>query len=520
MAAWLRALEGAALVGVLLFVGAVAYLPHTDAAFASGEGNAYLRLARVYEDWLVDRTTDDYEYTVHVDENMHWARMAGMERAETLRFQGPFSGLPDDRTPLELRGIVHERGFYYALLELKLLTGIEWIQIIRFLPAMWAAFTAFTVWAALRPWPGALVAAALVALIPTSARFLGPGFLVPIGFGMAWIAGGFLFTGHIGRRGGLTVLLVLLTIWAFFIHLIAGFALVLLLLCAIPFERRIQSAIALLLTAMMPVVAMIELFREGVIREIERVGSLPIDLTVFDQIGIAFLAAWAIGGAIVVMLGRTRQPPLLFASLLASVVALGFIVTAIASRSGAYAIYDRWHQPFVLLAAPVAAAALVQVATWIAMALRRVATARVTVPVGVMVGLVLTAAVAQGAVGGHLDEPYYRVLDDREYAAFRAVATKVNASYDVFLAEPWSATILAAMSGKTPHAYLTPGNPPVNGDDWDAFLAGQRFDAAWLAERDISFVVTTQGVAPEFQETAPSVHQLEWEYARELDRLR
>lgn len=521
-----RALEAAGLALVLLFVALVAYLPHTDAASYRDDAPAFLKLARVYEDWLVDGTRDDYEYTVHVDENMHWSRMAGMERAGTLRFEGIFGGLPADHTPLDLRGLVHERGFYYALLELKMLTGVEWMDLIRFLPALWAAFTAFTVYAALRPWPGALVAATLVALTPTSARFLGPGFLVPIGFGLAFVAGGMLLTSEIGRRGRATGALLLLTLWAFFIHLIAGFALVLLLLATVPFEKRVKSSLVLIGTAILPVVAMAEVFTEGVQTELQRIGQLPIDLTIFDQVGTPFLAAWVLGCALLVLPHEKPAPRVVLASAVASGIAFAFLVTAIGTASGLYAIYDRWHQPFVLFATLPAAFAIVRIAGWLAGHARRLAARRARVPawsapaVAGVVGIALLGTATAGGLDGHLDETYYRVLDDEEYAAFRWVAANVNDTYDVFLAEPWSAVILNAMTGKTPHAWLPPGAPPVNGEDWRAFLAGESNDGAWLVERDISLVVHRGDVAAAYEPKAENVALLEWEYAKELARLR
>lgn len=514
-------LEAAALLGALLFVVGMAYLPHADSARqAPAEGwPAIARLGIVYLN-LGLGVAEDYPYTVHVDENMHWSRMASIERAESLRAEGIYDTVPESGETLQLRGLVHERGFFVALVHLHQLTGVEWISIFRFLPALWAGVTAFIVWAALRPWGGAPVAAALVGLVPTSARFLGPGFLVPIGFGLAWVAAAFVLLPHVRRVRGVSGLLVVLTIWAFFIHLIAGFAILLLLLVSIPLQGRNFRSFALLtLTAALPLVVLMDVFAEGVRFEIDRISTFAVDLTVFDQLGLPFLAAWAFGCGVVL----TRRPDarlavLLRAATLASILALGFIVIALVTRGQQYALYDRWHQPFALFATLPAAAGLVSIGE---RALRAFATAwpRTPAPRGSFAAIVLLAFVASASAGvaGHLHEPYYHVIDDKDWARFTWAAENVNETYDRFLADPWKAPVFHALTGKTPHTWLAPGSAPRRGEDWPA---APTQPATWFVERDIPLVFADRVSAPEFRQASPGVWVLEREYAEELSRLR
>jgi hypothetical protein len=103
-------------------------------------------------------------------------------------------------------------------------SGVPWPVLFRFLPALWTGLTAWMVWSFLRPWDGAPLAAALAALAPTSARFIGPAFLVPIGLGLAWIPLVALLAREVVDRRRSPGLLVLAVAWAFFIHFIAGIA--------------------------------------------------------------------------------------------------------------------------------------------------------------------------------------------------------------------------------------------------------------------------------------------------------
>lgn len=531
-------LDGALAALAIVFVVAVAYLPHADsAANPASQGQPPLvELAQTYWDSLTG-SRSDYPYTVHVDENMHWSRMADVERHETLRFDGLYtSGLPGADGSVELRPLVHETGFFVALVHFQELTGIEWIVLIRFLPALWAGATAFLVWAALRPWRGAPLAAAFVGLIPTSARFLGPGLLVPIGFGMAWIAAALMLLPAVQRRrAGAGALLLLVTVWAFFIHLIAGFAVLLLLLASLPLQgRNLRSFMLLTLTSAVPLLVLLNVFTAGVAWEINRVGNLPVDLTIFDQVATPFLVIWAIGCAAAFLPAARDAPTLILrATTLASLTAFGFLAASTALHGAHYALYDRWHQPFVLFATVPAAHGLVWTARGAAALARRswgytratpfprrASTAIVTV---LLLAGALTAASAGTA--GHLREPYYHIVSDHDWGAFQWAADHVNETYDVYLMDPWKAPVFHAMTGKTPLTYLDPGSPPIRGADWASYLeqaSGPNAtpDGAWLVARNVSIVFDSHSVPTGFERTSPDTVQLAWPQAQTLAQVR
>ena len=84
-----------------------------------------------------------------------------------------------------MRGAVHEHGYHLLFAEVQELTGVGWQPMFEYLPAAWMAFISFGVYALLRPDPAAIPAAAFVGLIPSTARFWGRAFFVPIGFSLA-----------------------------------------------------------------------------------------------------------------------------------------------------------------------------------------------------------------------------------------------------------------------------------------------------------------------------------------------
>lgn len=516
--------EVVALLAVLGFVAAVAYLPHAD-RFANPppEGLSTVRLAQVYWDWLGERRTDDYEHTIHVDENVHWGKMQDAQRQETLRGEGA--------TALDLRGLVHERGFHVALAYLQTMTGLPWHELFRFLPALWAAVTALVLWAALRPSLAAWPAAAFAALVPTSARFLGPGFLVPIGLGLAWIAAVLLLTPHVAKRPRAAPLLLVVLLWGFFVHLMVGIAGLLLVLCTLPFVKGTRKGMAVLAgTALLPIVALSQVFADDVGREASILQTLPLDFAVYDQLGVPFLLLWGLGAALV-----AARPPLaggvaVRAATLASIAVFVIMLVNILGNLGLYALYDRWHQVFALLACVPAGHGLAVLAEEALALLRRWSPARsalrptpAALPSAALAVLLLAGVVASADEGlrYHIGQPYYHVLDDDDWAAYVWVAGNVGPDYEVFLAHPWKAPILAALTGMEPYTYLSPGSPPFRGEVYDAYVAGQ-LGSVGLVQRDISLVVVfgDLGPGPEFVRIHPRVWALDPALARELAQLR
>lgn len=532
MALAVRAVEAAGLAAVLAFVAAVAYLPHADTFSHPPEpGPNAARLAAAYWSWLAERSVDDYRYPVHVDENVHWVAMANLQRADGLRHGGLYFSLGEDAAPLSLTGLVHERGFHVAVVAFQELTGVPWLEVIRFLPSAMLALTATLVWVGLRPWPGALPAAALVAFIPTTARFLGPGFLVPIGFGLAWVAAVLLVVPRMAGGGRGAGLLALLTGWAFFIHLIAGAAMLLVTLCALPFARGSRRGLAsLVAVGVLPPLLLGPVFLDELQAEVEVGSFLPNDLTVFDHLGPPLLGLWAVGCALVAL----RPPPepvrrAVGTATIASIVVLGFVTLNLAGELRLYALYDRWHQVFALLLVVPAAHALVVLASAAAGLGDRLYRAgwRRSLPRGratalaAMVGLAAFAGATDTGLGHHLGEPYYHVLDDRDWTAFTWAAANVNGTYEVFLTHPWKAPVLSALTGQQPYAFLSPGYPPIRGEEYERYLRDAWRDPLWLVERDISHVADpVLPASAAFEHRGPDNALLSWRLAQELAELR
>ncbi len=539
-----RVLEVVAVVLAVGFVMGVTFIPHLDTQSRSDveEGNPWVVLAGTTYDW-VRGDWEGYRFPVHVDEHVHWVHASAIQREDTRAYAHPYTGAEQVREEFELRGDVHYGIFHTGLAQAQELTGVSWVSVFQFLPAFWAGLIAVLVWGALRPWPGAPLAAALTGLMPTTVRFLGPGFLVPIAFGLAWVGALLVLLPRMGESVRVALLALLLVFSAFFVHIIAGVVALGLLLAALPFAAaRWEGAGArarlagITVGAVLPMVWLYEAFFDEILAEVQRVGSLPLDVTVWAHMGVFFLVAWVVGLGLVAYRSPDRgRLPLRAASLL-SVVLFGLLLANFVWLGPRLATYDRFHQPFLLVAAVPVAFVLFEASRavargvvwgvgwarerWGGEAVRGLDGAlRGFVVVGV-VG-VLFVGLASPALSAALNEPYYRVIDEEDWERFVWVEENVGEEYEVFLAHPWKAPILTAMTGMQPYAWLSPGSPPVNGEAFVAYLQGTGNDTAWLVEREVSVVVGERmPVSDVFVEEREGVAVLEEEIAKRLHDAR
>lgn len=520
--------EGVGLALALLFVFLMAFVPHLDTFREPrpSEAQAIPRLADAAADYAKGERPG-YPHTVHVDENVHWVLAANVQRDQHLFQVFPVGESKSQDALLSLRGAVHERGFHLILAEAQALTGVPFQYLFLYLPAAWLAFTAFCLYALLRPHPAALPAAAFVGLIPTTARFLGPAFLVPIGFVLAWLPVVLILAEPAKRHLGAAALLLVATAWAFFVHLIGGFAAVgLLALSAVftaPRERR--SALLLLIVALAPALWIYRAFAADVQAELQREEGLPIDFTIFDGWGVAALFGWTLAMPFIVFRHQWIARTPLLALSAASAASLALIISSVAFDLNRYATYARWHPVFFLTAA-------VPLGYGVALLMRAVRDALAHLPgpgrlirptsaaLAGATGLLAASLLGAPGVAGHMTEGYYHVIDDEDWARFTWIAANVGPDYEVFLAHPWKAMILTAVSGKEPHAVLAPGAPPVRGEDYLRF-AQTGGSLEFFVLNDITLVIST-GKPPfdEFVELAPGVWGLKPEIAHEIAMIR
>lgn len=490
-----------ALAGVLGFLALVHGLPHVPGDVPDSPAAAYPELARRAVDAAAG---DDHPYPLHVDEHYHMARMAQIDRQAKVEIDDPYTGEPAGSGLFTtVSGFRTERGFDLAVAQVAQLTGADLAALFRFVPALWSAYLGLTLWLVLRPAPGALAAAAFTAMLPTTVRFLGVGFLVPSAFALPWI----LATLHValhGRGGGRFFGLVLLITGAHFMHLVIGVLCIVTGLLAMMLRGgALRDRLAVAAGVLLPLLWIVPAAREDIVAAVSSEHTLPFAQDVFLVPGMLVYTLVVAGALAAVMRGDAATRPhrvlLALAVLLAASMAVSI---ALGHRNDA--TYSRVVHAFFLALAALAGLGL-------AVAVRtaaRLAPERSRRPVAAAAVAAVAAVALAFPVQALLAEPYYHVFDEPSWRRVQAFAASPAGPDDTFLAHPWQAPVLTAVSGARPYAVLYPGAPPLNGEDYTHYLATEGADADWLADREIAYVVAPVEPGAEHAVLAAGVYKI------------
>jgi hypothetical protein len=537
---WTTALTAVGVVCALGLVVAVQYTPHLG-TFEDTPAEGQPGLVQLGMAWgeHVFGDRDGHPWAIHVDEHFHASMVAQMQAHDRVIGWGPYTEDPGRVEALDgLRGAVHERGYHVFLVQVQDVTGIDTFDLYRYGPALWTALIAFGVFALVRPHPAAVPAAGFVALLPTSVRFMGTGFLVPIGVSLAWLPAVAMLSGPARKRTATAGLLLTVTTWAFFVHLMAGVASVALVLGAGLYSSGRARKAALVLTgvALIPVAWLYRSFSAGVQTQIQREESLPIDLTIFDNFGVLTLGLWALGIGLMLLDPPERDTrPAVAAVATLSVAALVGIVGTTLYDWNRYALYSRMHPIFFLTACVPAgfgvtavarragraiSASVEQIARWLGQGIRSRGLRAGAV---LIVGLALFVPTTSLAVSTQVQEPYYRVMEPSTWNAYNQVEETHNDEdnpYEVYLSHPWRSTFLFEKTTKLPHTVMSPGAPPPNGQDWVGYLQGDR-GLDFYVNNDVTLVVGERPPPGDvWNQTHNRVWVMEEPYAEQIQNAR
>lgn len=435
-------------------------------------------------------------YPIHSDE---WTHLAA---AQSLLDTGE-TPYPD---PTEAGAVFDPDiaiGFHILMGEIKAMTGMAWFDIFRFVPGIILMMLAWLTYVLVgRHWKG-LVTAFLVILIPTTVRFLGPAFLVPVALGLTFIP------------------LVLLIIWRY-LHTWRGPALLFVTLLSLLFIHPptfgVLSIIAAFYavyhiwrnkgaprwTGMMSLGGIIAAYvimyfwAPSFLNFIVAEGSDPARHLPLPPIGdivsiIGYLPAalFVIGIGVVTYRGKMTSRILV----IGTIGFLAFLFVYPRVYIGPDIVYERgWLYIFFLMGV-FGAETVMGIWRGLAFVFRRNQGAtRVT---GLAVICILLAAALIMSFKGHLTQPYYRLVDDAARSEMYWIGKYVPEKYRYALTEIGPGAPLAAISGK--HVYIGEVTParftkfPLVAE----FFAGSAGDTEWLVEEGLSIVYTGSPVENE-----------------------
>ena len=446
-------------------------------------------------------------FPVHVDEWVHLACAKEiMSNAGTAGLTSPFSG----GAPIWNQTI--ELGFHLFWGIFQQITGISWLFIFKYFPAIIFLLTVGSVYVVARREGFGWEAAFFTCLIPTTVGILGPGFLVPVAMGMLFIPLS-LFVA-LNLRGWQSY--VLLFIFTCFLALIHGAAAVCLVIILLPYivlnlRKDLKHALGLTAALIIPFIAPFPWIFKLVLA---RVGTLfryqplpanvdfPRDFQLYGYLPVIF---FVIGTFWLIRSGIQKGYALAFGSL----AILAVIVAFVRLHLGLELLYLRGFTILLLMISIVAGCGL----WW----LRRVKLpdklrlkpAFIARHLGSGLCLIFIALILFIAIPTHQNTPYYHMIDTKDYDAFVWISKNIDESYDKAILDPWKATAFTAITGRKVYTkiLMAPEETDIKARQ---FLEQGCTDTDFLRKNGIS-VVYTQGSCknPDLVEVRRYIYLLE-----------
>lgn len=453
----------------------------------------------------------DYSYPLHTDEWTHFVEARTIVAEGRIPFFDPVTGQDrSDPVTEETRSSPHfEVGYHLFLAEFQLLTGLPWLDIFRYLPSAVFALVALGAYIFGNRRGFGFEAALFASLVPTTVRFLGPAFAVPVALGLFFVP---------------LVLFLVSNYWAS-----KGLPLVLLLLLSFLFIAHVPTAVfAGLIIA---VYGLFQTFRRALTRGAVRRRALAHLATVLAVVALSSLPLlaynnWLVGeaaaeplpqellvapGGIIPRLGYVPYPlfvlglVLLARSVRRTDRTLLVIAVLVATYAfvhyqfgvGNAALYSRSILYLSLLVLLIAGLATAGVRRWLA----RLLSSRWAGGASFAASGLVFVAVMLPSLGLSLEsryeEQYYHRIGDTQYEDFVWMRDHLCPGYERALTDPQFGRAFAAITGRYAYAAIPTTAAPVQPaqvDEAKQVLRDGVPDADWLREHGVSIVYTTRRV--------------------------
>lgn len=460
-----KTIELTILAGILCFAFYMAFVPHLN-----------------------------YTYPLHVDEWNNYGQSQALVSAQSTTHVEPFLGQ-------EISGDDFEIGYHLLLAEVKLFTGLSWLQIFRIFPPIIFVLTTLSAYVFGKRRNFGLEAAFFVTLIPTTVRILGPAFLVPVALGLLFFPL-VLFLLHYSEHFRIVkaVPLFLFLSFAFLMHPPTGVA-----LSAISgvyaisllytnrhskgwWHQPVMLFAAILIPSLIVILRYSSLVGDGIEHMMEATAyPLPLVKGVWGKFGYIPLILFIIGFLFLCLKGKVKDYVLASCAGI-FVIALALFATP---RIGIPIMYSRSWLYFLLLASLIAGFGVKEIRLLCQGYLSRHIT-KATVFAWLTTLLIILPSAYLG-IKSHYDEPYYHIMDDKTYEDFVWINANLGDSYQRAVLEPWLALTFPPITGKSVYTYSA--FYPTEERAGKTVEARQFFDnrcndTAWLEENNIDIVYT------------------------------
>jgi hypothetical protein len=439
----------------------------------------------------------DYEYPIHQDEWTHLAEARAIVTSGTMPLVDAVTG--------EARSSPHhEAGYHLFLAEFQLLTGLSWLTIFRFVPGAVFALTVLGAYIFGKRCGFGLEAALFASFLPTTLRFLGPGFAVPMALGLFFVPLVLFLVSNLWNSRGLPVLLLALLSFLFIAH--APTALFVSLIIVVhglfqsvrpdPAQGAVGRRPLAQLATVVGAVALSSLpflvYNHGIVGTAASEAPLPQEVLtapggIISRIGYIPYPLFVLGLGVLAMSGRSTDRALLVATALLAI----FVFLYYSFRVGPEVMYSRSVLYLSMLVLLVAGLAASRIRGWFTAFLSpRWAGGASFIAAGLAIVFLLLPSLGL-SLQSRYQEDYYHVINDKQYQDFVWIRDNLCPGYERALVLPKLGRPFAAITGK--HAYVAlpltvlPVRSPLVEEANQVLQEGVP-DAAWLRERGVSIV--------------------------------
>lgn len=450
----------------------------------------------------------DYPYPIHIDEWYHYGMSQSLLEEGGLSFVEPFFG---ERTIEDHP----EVGYHLFLSQIKLFTGLSWLDIFRFLPSFIFAFTAFMAYIFGRRSNFGLEAAFFVALIPTTLRILGPSFLVPVALGISLLPLILFLLHYLNIGVAKAFLLFLLLSFTFLMHPPTGVAVSLVMgiyAVMLALGRRKErgwwhSPALILATMSLPWLTIVLRYSPQIAESMRTVGEarsyfLPLVYGAFEKFGYLPLALFVLGILLLTLRWKARN----WSLVLSSAAFLGILFLFVRVHVGVPIMYDRGWMYFFLMAGIIAAFATREVyqrcREYLSPHIRKAPA------LALFLVLVLMVASAFQGIQNRLEEPYYHIIGKGVYFDLLWIRENLDDSYQRAVVAPHLAIAFTPLSGKFIYASSAATQIiPEKVLEVEEFFSEGGINTEWLREKQIDIIYSQKPIEnPDLEKVAEHIY--------------
>ncbi len=444
-----------------------------------------------------------YEYPLHVDEWLH------LDEANRILDQG---ALP---TPIH-----REAGFHVLLVEISVVTGLDWYPIFRWFPAIFFAITVFLTYLLGRRFGCGLESAFLATLIPTTIRVLGPAFLVPISIGILTLPLLMLIVllmPSIKIKGAILAAIVFSFVWL--VH--PGSAILLSILMVMysflmvasksdePVTFRLRRIFLVSALAAVPIIAFLIWRQDLVLRTLRSLDGLkssdllPPITTLSAELGFVVIAFFVFGTFYLLFKGGWSE----FSVVGSAAVMIGIIFLYYRTNIGIQTLADRIWLHLALIVGFIAGFGASTMRKWNPIKSTQFIKDGFTILISSGVMALLTIAVVTG-YQRNKNELYYQLMDDKTSSDFAWIERNLEPKQRLTVLRTDLAMVYSAVTGG--RVYATEAFPFTNPSGQEAmrFL----FAGGSGPPSDMDWLFSTKGVslvyAPHWFDGGPGLDQI------------